>query len=296
VTTAAVNQPDLLPSLALQIEEYLAKRLGDFDLPDNLAQAVRYAVLNGGKRLRPALTMLCCEALGTPRESALGPAAALELIHTFSLVHDDLPAMDDDALRRGQPTLHIHAGEAMAVLAGDVMVSLAFEFIAQAPLSSEQRTAITAELAHATTAMINGQVLDTLGGFPKNLNDTQRLHLIHRNKTGALLRAACRMGAVCAGASSTQLAAFTRYGEAMGLMFQIVDDLLDVTQSAEHIGKATGKDQQAGKLTFPGLLGIAGSRKEVVRLQHEAHAALAQIGPAATPLLDLCDSMAVRTK
>ena len=265
-------------------------------MPENLAEAVRYAVLGGGKRLRPGLVVLCCEATCGERALSLDPAAAIELIHAFSLVHDDLPAMDDDDLRRGRPTLHVHAGEALAILAGDVMVSLAFELIARADLDADRRIQIVAELAHATTAMINGQVLDTLGGFPHGLSDSEQLHLIHRNKTGALIRASCRMGAICGEASSNALAAITRYGEAMGLMFQIVDDVLDVTQSTEHTGKATGKDQAAGKLTFPGLLGVAGSRKEVVRFQREAHDSLGTFGPHAQPLRDLCDLMAVRTK
>lgn len=294
--SATATESDALGSLATEIELYLSRRLDDADLPENLAGAVRYAVLGGGKRLRPGLVLMCCEAIGGTREQALPAAAAIELIHAFSLVHDDLPAMDDDDLRRGRPTLHVHAGEAMAILAGDVMVSLAFEFIAGAELDADRRIRLTAELARATTGMINGQVLDTLGGFSEGLSDTDRLHLIHRHKTGALIRASCRMGAICAKAPTSNLNAITHYGEAMGLMFQIVDDLLDVTQSTEHIGKAAGKDHAAGKLTFPGLLGIAGSRKEVVRLQKEAHESLAQIGPAAQPLRDLCDLMAVRTK
>jgi geranylgeranyl diphosphate synthase type II len=291
-----MHESDLLGQLTDEIESDLARRIQQVAMPDNLREAVQYAALSGGKRLRPVLMLMSCQAVGGERSAALPAACAMELIHAFSLVHDDLPAMDDDDLRRGRPTLHIHAGEAMAILAGDVMVSLAFDFIAHAALPAAIRVQLVSELAGATTAMINGQVLDTLGGFGPGTTEHARLHQIHCNKTGALLRASCRMGAQCGGANPAQLAALTTYGEAIGLMFQIVDDLLDVTQSAEHIGKATGKDQQAGKLTFPGLLGIEGSRKEITRLQQQAHAALQSMGPAAGPLQSLCDAMAVRTK
>jgi geranylgeranyl diphosphate synthase type II len=289
--------PTVLHDLATEVELALAHRLESAELPENLREAVRYGVLGPGKRLRPALALLSCEAVGGPRAAAIPAAVALELIHCFSLVHDDLPAMDDDDLRRGRPTLHVHAGEAMAILAGDVMVSLAFQCLATAPgLDDGVRAALTAELAGGTTGMIAGQVYDTLGGFPDGCTDRERLDRIHHNKTGALLRAACRMGAIAGGASPRTLERLTRYGEAIGIMFQIVDDLLDVTQSAEHIGKATGKDQSAGKLTFPGLLGIEASRAEVRRLKDQAHDALEHLGDAAAPLRSLCDYMAVRTR
>lgn len=287
----------IFAAAVVEIERDLAQRLDSARLPDNLRQAVRYSALDGGKRLRPALVLLCCDAVGGTRSDALAAAGAIELIHCFSLAHDDLPAMDDDDLRRGKPSLHVHAGEAMAILAGDVMVSLAFEFISGSGLDGLRRANLSAELAQATTAMIAGQVYDTLGGFSASESKPiDRLHIIHRNKTGALLRAACRMGAICGCATPAQLASLTHYGETMGLMFQIVDDLLDVTQSAEHIGKATGKDQSAGKLTFPGLLGIEESRREIDRLRDAACHAITDFGPPAQPLRDLCDAMAVRTK
>ena len=287
---------EFVNQLVGQIERELDRRLTDATLAENLRDAVRYAALGGGKRLRPALIVLSCEAVGGTREDAYDAACAMELIHCFSLVHDDLPAMDDDSLRRGQPTLHVHAGEAMAILAGDVMVSLAFEFLSRGPVAGEVKARLMAELAQATTAMITGQVYDTLGGFALTMSENDRLHLIHKNKTGALLRASCRMGALCGGASPAQLDDLTRFGDAMGLMFQIVDDLLDVTQSAEHIGKATGKDHAAGKITFPGVMGIDVSRREVERLRLESHRALSNLGAAAQPLRDVCDEMAVRTK
>jgi geranylgeranyl pyrophosphate synthase len=286
-----------LDSIIADIESDMAARLKAPHLPDNLREAVKYSVLGPGKRLRPALVVLSCEALGGDRQKALAPAGAMELIHCFSLVHDDLPAMDDDDLRRGRPTLHIHAGEAMAILAGDAMISLSFEWLVAAEVPDDARAALARELASATTAMIVGQVYDTLGGFSPRLNDRQRLDLIHANKTAALITASCRMGAICANASPSQLDAFTRFGQSIGMMFQVIDDLLDVTASAEHVGKAVGKDEAAGKLTFPGLLGVEASRQEVERLRADAHNALKGLdGTDSRLLLQLADAMAVRTR
>lgn len=290
------TQNDMMVQCAASVDSYLEQYLATVDLPTNLLDAVRYSVLGGGKRLRPVLTLLSCEAVGGLRDDALAPACALELIHAFSLVHDDLPAMDDDDMRRGRPTLHVHAGEAMAILAGDAMMSLSFELVTSGERDAVRSNAMIAELARGTTRMIAGQVYDTLGGFSGALSERQRLELIHRNKTGALITAACRMGGLSGGATKAQLAALTGYGEAVGLMFQIVDDLLDVTQSSEHLGKAAGKDESAGKLTFPGLLGVEQSRKEVDALEAAAMEVLAPLGSAADGLRDLCRYLAIRTK
>ncbi|MEC9374002.1 MAG: polyprenyl synthetase family protein, partial [Planctomycetota bacterium] len=233
---------------------------------------------------------------GGDLESALPPAAAIEFIHAFSLVHDDLPAMDDDDLRRGRPTLHIARGEAMAILAGDAMMTLAFQILHEDVRPDSLAAALCHELAVATTAMIAGQVYDTLGGFQPNLSDAERLAVIHHNKTGALIRAACRMGALAAGAAPKTLEALTEYGEAVGLMFQIVDDLIDVEQSAEHTGKRTGKDIDAGKLTYPGVLGVERSRKEVEIQRNRAMNALESLGHPAEPLRQLSDFLAIRTR
>ena len=289
-------EPIILHEIRGEIEVDLAERIESLREPQPLREAIRYALLGSGKRLRPALTLLCCEAAGGRRDDAKAAGAALELIHTFSLVHDDLPAMDDDQLRRGQPTLHVQAGEAMAVLAGDAMMSLAFQWIAEGIADPIMSSQLTQTLAEATTRMIVGQVYDTLGGFPPELSDTGRLQLIHENKTAALLRAACRMGGICGGANERQLHALTGYGKAIGVMFQVVDDLLDVTQTTEHVGKATGKDQQAGKLTSPSVLGAQACRAEVDRLRRDAHESLSGLGASAQPLIELCDYMAVRTK
>jgi len=278
------------------IEHELERLLGDAQLPPDLLEATRYAVLGGGKRLRPALVILSCEASGGTADAALHAAAALELVHCFSLVHDDLPALDDDLLRRGSPTLHVHSGEAMAILAGDLMLPLAFQGLIDGSSTPDVASTLAGELAEGTKAMVVGQVYDTLGGMPAELSSEDQLRLVHRNKTGALLRTACRMGACCGNASEEMLTALTAYGEAVGLMFQVVDDLLDVTQTAEHIGKATGKDEASGKLTYPGLLGVERSRQVVIELQDQAIAALASIGSPADPLKDLCQYMAIRTK
>ncbi len=242
-------EPLVLAGLVAEIEADLKRRIDAVTGPESLRQALAYSVVGGGKRLRPVLTLLSCEAVGGTRDDGRAAAAAIELIHAFSLVHDDLPSMDDDALRRGQPTLHVHAGEAMAILTGDVMMSLAFEWIADADLNTDTIARLARTLAEATSCMIAGQVYDTIGGFPDGLSRPQQLELVHQNKTAALIRAACRLGAFCSGGSPQAVQALTGYGEAAGMMFQIVDDLLDVTETAEHIGKATGKDLQAGKLT-----------------------------------------------
>ncbi len=294
--TAARSAPPKLATLVREVEADLARRLATVTGPEALLEALRYAVLGGGKRIRPVLSLLSAEAAGGTRTDAAAAAAAIELIHAFSLVHDDLPAMDDDDLRRGRPTLHVDAGEAMAILAGDMLMSLAFEWITESPTDDGTTSLLVRELASATGCMIAGQVYDTLGGFPEGHTAHQKLDLIHRNKTAALIRAACRMGAICGRAAPEVLDAIGAYGEAVGLMFQIVDDLLDVTQTAEHIGKATGKDTSAGKLTFPAVHGTGPSAAAIERLRREAHAALKPLGPRGAALLELCDYMAVRTR
>jgi geranylgeranyl diphosphate synthase, type II len=236
-------------------------------------------------------------AAGASGERSLPAGAAVELIHAFSLVHDDLPALDNDDLRRGKPTLHIHAGEAMAILAGDAMMALAFEHVSRC-CPPRLSAILVQELASATTAMIAGQVYDTLGGFEAGASAEQRLRRIHINKTGALIRAACRMGGMCArdDGECEALPSLTRYGAAVGLMFQIVDDLLDVEAPSQRAGKKTGKDAEAGKTTYPGVIGVEGSRREVHRLEREALDAIADLGLAADPLRDLCRYMAARDR
>ncbi|MDZ4754036.1 MAG: polyprenyl synthetase family protein [Phycisphaerae bacterium] len=284
---------DLDLRLIAEVDAALSRFLDSADLPANLKEAAQHAVLGGGKRMRPLLVLHSASAVGGAHEQAMPAAIAIELIHAFSLVHDDLPALDNDAMRRGLPTVHVAYGEAMAILAGDVLLSLAME---SAAATTTQPIQIVRELANATTRMINGQVLDTLGGFTADESDLERLHRVHAQKTGALLVASCRMGAIAGGGQAASVAGLGRWGHLMGLMFQIVDDLLDETQSAEHVGKAVGKDRNAGKLTFPGVIGIAASRTEVTRLQAEATAVLAPLGKPAKPLHDVAQFLATRTK
>jgi geranylgeranyl diphosphate synthase, type II len=286
------------------VEAYMQQVLDSRPLPTNLREAVRYALMGPGKRLRPILIVRSCEAVGGTLEQALPAAAAMEMIHCFSLVHDDLPAMDDDDLRRGRPTLHKYTNEAMAILGGDLMMGLAFELLATRVQPAALASALLAELALGTNDMIAGQVYDTLPDFDAATPPMERLQTIHRHKTGALIRASCRMGGLSGsvplfGSAKTgtdPLSSLTAYGEAIGLMFQVVDDLLDVTQSTENLGKAAGKDADKGKLTYPGLIGIDASRAEIKRLQAEAHTALAPLGDRASRLRELCDFMAVRQK
>lgn len=284
--------------------------------PARLMEAIQYSLTAGGKRLRPALVMECWRACrpGNPARdgangdarsrragggdvsyrSALAAAAAIELIHTFSLVHDDLPAMDDDDLRRGRPTNHKVFGEAMAILAGDAMVTMAFEIIAS-DADPSLAPALVRELASASgpAGMIGGQVLDI---DSENLAlELEQLQQLHRMKTGALLTAACRLGAMAAGAQAAALAAVTDFGRHLGLAFQIVDDLLDVTATPEQLGKATCKDAGKGKNTYPALLGVEGSRQEADRQLAAALASLDVLGSAADTLRTLADFVVRRT-
>lgn len=275
--TESAEPTSLLKRHAHSVETYLRDALKrQAQAPKKLIEAIDYSLMAGGKRLRPSLVLECAVACGGEvNSSALAAAGAIELIHTFSLVHDDLPAMDDDDLRRGRPTNHKVFGEAMAILAGDAMVSLAFELIAT---DAEPAVApkLIAELAHATgpQGMIGGQVLD-MEGEKKSLG-FEELQELHRMKTGALLRSACRLGALSTNTSELQLLALTDFGRFLGLAFQIVDDLLDVTASPQQMGKATGKDAAKGKNTYPVLLGIEETK---VQAQMQLDAALASLKP-----------------
>ncbi len=288
---------DLIEAPRQAIDGTLEKYLQSLNLPPRLSDSIRYALLSGGKRLRPVLAWYCAQAAGGDGSQSLAGGGAVELIHAFSLVHDDLPAMDDDDLRRGQPTLHIHAGEPMAILAGDAMLTFAFDIILRdRTLSSESKLAIINELTTGATCMIAGQVYDTLGGLDETLSPEAQLASIHRNKTGALLRASCRIGVLSAAGSEKDLSVVTCYAEAVGLMFQIVDDLMDVEQTSEHAGKRTGKDEDAGKLTYPAVIGVDASWKEVDRLAQEAHEAASTFGEKGMPLIELAEYMANRTQ
>ena len=280
--------------LIRQVDDQLQTLLEAVDLPGNLRDAIHYALFSGGKRVRPLMVLRCCQAVGGDLKNALPAAGAIELIHCFSLVHDDLPAMDDDDLRRGRPTLHKHTNEAMAILAGDAMTTLAFQLLTQWHKDGELAAALVHVLSSATRSMIAGQVYDTMGGFQDGLSDHQKLLQIHREKTGALLTASAHMGSLSGGGSPAQTAALVEYADHLGLMFQAVDDLLDVTQSSDKMGKATGKDAAAGKLTYPGLMGVDGTRQEIARLLEVSLAAIAGFGPPADPLRGLAHKLAAR--
>ncbi|MFZ4574538.1 MAG: polyprenyl synthetase family protein [Phycisphaerales bacterium] len=298
----ALPQADGVFAPIQQINEYLKEVTEGLALPASLTDAMLYSLLAPGKRLRPVLTWHACAACGGRAEWALPAAAAVEFIHTFSLVHDDLPALDNDDLRRGRPTLHKHASEAMAILAGDAMLSAAFKIlIERAP--GPAAGGLIRELSEATTEMIAGQVYDTLGGPTDAKGPLDALIAIHSRKTGALIRAAARMGAISAGSAGRtafecerDLEAITEYGEAIGLAFQAVDDLLDVTQTTSQLGKTSGKDQEQGKQTYPSVLGVERTREEIARLREEATRALKVLGPAGAPLEAIAGFICDRTR
>ena len=279
--------------LLAHVEHALTQTIATRSLAAKLKEATQYALLGGGKRVRPLLCLHCCAAASGSMENAMPAAVAIEMIHAFSLVHDDLPALDNDALRRGRPTTHIAFGEALAILAGDALLSIAMEQALSCTIGAAH---IAQELAGATTEMISGQVLDTLGGFPKDFNPAQQLELIHRQKTGALIRAACRMGAFAAAANPDTLDRLTHWGETMGLMFQVVDDILDQTQSSEHLGKSAGKDEAQGKMTYPKIHGVAWSRDYVKELLEQSEQLLKPLGASAQPLRVMAQALATRTK
>jgi len=294
---------DLFSAVPL-FEERMRRCLDQGAAPANLSRAMQYALLAGGKRLRPMLVRHACAAIDASlvsHDCCLAAGAAVEMIHAFSLVHDDLPALDNDDMRRGRPTLHKAQGEAMAILAGDGLMAAAFQALAAPGIEPALGGLLVRELAEGTTGMIEGQVLDTLGGFEPQMPEPERVRLVHVKKTGALIRAACRMGAICGGFAGRDpggegLEAVTAYGEAIGLMFQIVDDLIDVEQSAEQAGKRTGKDAERGKLTYPAVFGVEASRAEVERLRAEARESVRMLGERADALRRMCDYLASRTR
>lgn len=241
-----------------------------------LRAAMRHAVLLGGKRMRPLLVYATGTLLGADEDALDGAACAVELIHAYSLVHDDLPAMDDDALRRGQPTVHVAFDEATAVLAGDALQALAFETLATTPLPAATRVEMMAELARASgiAGMCGGQALDIAATGRGDALDLAALERLHALKTGALLRSAVRLGAAAAGADADARAALDRYAEALGLAFQIRDDLLDIDGDSATLGKTAGKDAAQNKATFPALLGRAASEARLQALSATMREAL----------------------
>ena len=253
--------------------------------PQTIHQAMRYSIFAGGKRLRPILTLAAAKACGGDSDQALAPACAVEMMHTYSLIHDDLPGMDNDDLRRGRPTSHKVYGEGMAVLAGDALLTEAF--ITLASTHATERYPLKEILLEFATCggskkLIGGQVLD-LEGENQDLALDQLIQ-IHENKTAALLTTSLRLGAMSANATEEQLAALTDFGYHLGLAFQVIDDILDVTQSTEKLGKTAGKDEAAQKATYPAILGLEESKKEAKRLTEKALNALKIFGTQAKDL------------
>jgi len=288
-----------LDATAKDIEDLLDRLLaatpmdGEISRPARLVEAMRYASLNGGKRFRPFLVVECAALFDVPRQRALMAGAALECVHCYSLVHDDLPAMDDDALRRGRPTAHKAFDEATAILAGDGLLTFAFDILSRPQTHPD--AAVRAELVGALAraaglgGMVGGQMLDLAaegrfaGGGPQQLGE-QEVRRLQAMKTGALLRFACEAGGILGSATPPQRAALVRYGLAVGQAFQIADDLLDLEGDPALVGKQTGKDAQAGKATIVGILGRTGAKARLGELIAEAAQALAPFGAAAAVL------------
>ncbi len=301
--------------LRLPIDEALSRysQFGD-DCLAHLQEAIRYALLGPGKRLRPQLVLMAAEACGGRIEQALPAAAAVEMIHAYSLVHDDLPAMDDDDLRRGRPTCHKVYGEAVAILVGDALQARAFELLATeiAPAEKAARCCAVLGRAAGATALVGGQAADLaeeahptshspIRGSaelaevnPISEIKLQELVAIHRRKTGALFVASLQMGGIVAAATVRQLAALEEFGRKLGLAFQVTDDLLDVTASQADVGKRVAKDIDRGKLTFPKLLGVEESRRRAAKLVDDACSAIEVFGPAGQQLRSLARFVSTR--
>ncbi|MEP7182036.1 MAG: polyprenyl synthetase family protein [Betaproteobacteria bacterium] len=279
-----------------RVEDALDRALPRPDaVPASLSGAMRYAVLGGGKRIRPLLAYAAGELTGADPRIVDAAAAAVELIHAYSLVHDDLPCMDDDSLRRGRPTCHVAFGEATALLAGDALQALAFDVLARGGLPDGAAACALLAAAAGVGGMAGGQAID-LDAVGATLS-LPALETMHRMKTGALIRAAVRLGADCGiGLAATDVAALDAYASAAGLAFQVVDDVLDVEGTATTLGKTAGKDAAGGKPTFVSLLGLATTRERAEALRVEARAALAPFGRRARRLAEIADGIVARTR
>jgi geranylgeranyl diphosphate synthase type II len=283
-----------------RIDAALARN-SEFDdgCPRHLAEAIQYALLGPGKRLRPQLVLMATEACGGDLDAALPAACAVEMVHAYSLVHDDLPAMDNDDLRRGRPTCHKRFGEDVAILVGDALLARAFDVLAneiQPPAVAARCCGVLARAAGAT-ALVGGQAADLehAKNPPSATKSIEELQAIHERKTGALFVASLELGGIVAGASPYQLTALTGYGQRVGLAFQITDDLLDVFGDQAAVGKRIAKDSENGKLTFPAVLGVEESRRRAAALVDEACDIIEVLGPTARPLVALAQFVCSRT-
>jgi geranylgeranyl diphosphate synthase type II len=291
----------------MDLKRYLAARQKEVDRaldrflpkasakPATIHKSMRYSLFAGGKRLRPILCLAAAEACGGKIGTALPLACAVECIHTYSLIHDDLPSMDDDDFRRGRPTCHKIFGDGIAVLAGDALLTIAFEIVSRAkPTSRYTMSILLREIAIAAGSqkLVAGQVADLEAEGHKT--DRAQLRYIHENKTAAILTTTVRLGAMSANADAKKLRAITKYGRALGLAFQIIDDILDVTQTSEKLGKSAGKDAAAKKATYPAVIGLDESRSEARRLTRQAHNALSIFGEKAETLHALANYLLER--
>ncbi|WP_083621683.1 geranylgeranyl diphosphate synthase CrtE [Planktothrix serta] len=306
VLASEINSP--LESSQFDLSAYLTQRQTlveqalDASLPltypEKIYEAMRYSLLAGGKRLRPILCLATCELVGGTVEMAMPTACALEMIHTMSLIHDDLPAMDNDDYRRGKLTNHKVYGEDIAILAGDGLLSYAFEFVATQTLNvpAHQVLQVIARLGRAVGAagLVGGQVVDLDSEGLTDVSE-ETLTFIHTHKTGALLEACVVCGAILGGADETEIERLSRYARNIGLAFQIVDDILDITATQEELGKTAGKDLTAQKVTYPSLWGIEESKRQAQQLIAEAKAELSHYGDRAIPLLAIADFITNRT-
>jgi geranylgeranyl diphosphate synthase, type II len=265
--------------------------------PTTIHKAMRYSVFAGGKRVRPVLTLASGQSLGGDKEVLLHLGAAIEMMHTYSLIHDDLPALDNDDLRRGNPTCHKVFGEAIAILAGDSLMTRCYQVLAELPgIHDSVKIRIISEIAAATgtiDGMIGGQVVD-LESEGKSIGP-ETLEYIHHSKTGALLNACVRCGALAANANPAELQMLSEFGSKVGLVFQIVDDILDITSSSEMLGKTAGKDEKVKKATYPALYGIEASRKKAIELAHSALEGIRDLGEQANALRSLAQFIVSRT-
>lgn len=288
---------DQLKAVEQRLDAYTARSPG---CPARLSKAIRYSVLSPGKRLRPLLALVACQAVGGQWESALPAACAVEFIHVYSLIHDDLPAMDDDALRRGQPTCHMQFDEATAILAGDSLQMLAIEVLCQMPAEVALQCCQLLSKAAGCSQLVGGQADDLAaeGRFgPVAIEQDSRLEFlqnIHARKTGALIEASLQLGGVAGGASLDHLKRLSHYGKSVGLAFQIIDDCLDVESTSEQLGKNTRKDSRIGKLTYPDLLGLAKSRKLAQELIGEALEAISVFEERGDKLAELAQFVVAR--
>ncbi len=291
-TPTAADAKEFLASCRALIDAELDRLIPKESVaPQRVHSAIRWSVFAGGKRFRPALLLATGQTFGAPIEDLLRTACALEMIHTYSLIHDDLPSMDDDDLRRGRPTCHVKFGEANAILAGDALQALAFQTIAEEErLSCALRVQLISEVARAAgtpNGMVAGQALD-LAAESRDVEGDE-LESIHHRKTGALIQAAARCGAIIAGRGARELEAVTEYATNLGLLFQITDDLLDVTATAEDIGKTPGKDARASKATYPAIHGIEATRAQLEVVHRAACEALEPLEQPAQLLQSIAD-------